>query len=107
MKLTKQQQKVHDFILSGMTNKVIAKRIGITESTVKLHVTAVLKKYGVKNRSQLIAFSKGNATVVKQEIVLEKTPIAWIHRHGDKVVGVLLCKPPKGSDWEPVYLENK
>ena len=42
----------------GASNKVIAKTLNITESTVKLHVGIVLKKFGVKNRTQLALFSK-------------------------------------------------
>ncbi len=37
----------------GASNKAIARILNITESTVKLHVTSILKKYGVRNRTQL------------------------------------------------------
>lgn len=57
--LTPRQEQIISLIQDrGASNKVIAKTLNITESTVKLHVTHILKKYGVKNRTQLAVFSK-------------------------------------------------
>jgi DNA-binding NarL/FixJ family response regulator len=42
----------------GASNKVIAKLLNISESTVKLHVGAILKKYNLKNRTQLALFTE-------------------------------------------------
>jgi DNA-binding NarL/FixJ family response regulator len=41
----------------GLSNKQIAKALHITESTVKLHITEIFKKYGVRTRTQLAVFS--------------------------------------------------
>ena len=38
-------------IARGKSNKVIAYELGLTEGTVKLHVTAILKLLGVYNRT--------------------------------------------------------
>lgn len=58
IELTARQEQVFQFITErGSSNKAIAKALGISESTVKLHVTEVFKKYGVKSRTQLAAFS--------------------------------------------------
>lgn len=59
IKLTPRQHQISDIVSSrGASNKVIAKMLGISESTVKLHVGAILKKHGLKNRTQLAVFSK-------------------------------------------------
>ena len=59
--MTPRQEQIHTLISTrGASNKVIAKTLNISESTVKLHVSAVLKKYGVKNRTQLALFSKSD-----------------------------------------------
>ena len=59
IKLTPRQEQILYLIQErGSSNKVIAKTLGITESTVKLHVGLVLKKYGVRNRTQLAVYSK-------------------------------------------------
>lgn len=59
IKLTPRQCQVLTLIQEkGASNKIIAKTLKISESTVKLHVGHVLKKYGVKNRTQLALFSR-------------------------------------------------
>lgn len=58
IKLTPRQQQIHALIQSrGASNKAIARVLGISESTVKLHITEIFKKYGVRNRTQLAVFS--------------------------------------------------
>jgi two-component system nitrate/nitrite response regulator NarL len=39
-------------LVRGAPNKVIAQRLGIAEATVKVHLNAILRKIGVKNRTQ-------------------------------------------------------
>jgi DNA-binding CsgD family transcriptional regulator len=57
--LTTRQKQIYNLVVErGSSNKVIAKTLAIAESTVKLHMGAILKKYGAKNRTQLVAFSK-------------------------------------------------
>ena len=56
--LTPRQRQILQIITSkGASNKTIAKLLNISESTVKLHISAIFKKYGVKNRTQLAVFS--------------------------------------------------
>ena len=50
--LTRRQQDVLSHIREGCSNREIAERLGISEGTVKLHVSAVLKALGVKNRTR-------------------------------------------------------
>jgi DNA-binding NarL/FixJ family response regulator len=58
IKLTIRQQQILQLIKSrGASNKAIAKSLGISESTVKLHLTNIFKKYGVRNRTQLAVLS--------------------------------------------------
>lgn len=59
IKLTPRQEQIFTIIKTkGASNKAIARILNITESTVKLHMGQILKKYGVKNRTQLVAFNK-------------------------------------------------
>lgn len=56
--LTARQAQILQLICErGVSNKVIASTLKIAESTVKLHLTAVMKKYGVKTRTQLALFA--------------------------------------------------
>lgn len=57
--LTPRQHQIVDLVTNrGASNKIIAKILNITESTVKLHLGAIYKKYGVKNRTQLAVFGR-------------------------------------------------
>lgn len=57
--LTPRQKEVLTLVSKrGLSNKVIAKTLKISESTVKLHIGTILKKYGLKNRTQLAVFVK-------------------------------------------------
>lgn len=49
--LTPRQLDVLQLIAKGCSNKVIAHELGLTEGTVKLHVTALLKALNVYNRT--------------------------------------------------------
>lgn len=56
--LTPRQEQVLKLIKErGASNKVIARMLSISESTVKLHVGQIIKKFGVKNRTQLALFT--------------------------------------------------
>lgn len=57
--LTARQEQILKLIKErGVSNKVIARMLGISESTVKFHVGSILKKYCVRNRTQLAVFSR-------------------------------------------------
>lgn len=59
--LTPTQLKVLLAVLEGQLNKQIAFDLGITEATVKAHMTAIMRKLDVRNRTQaaLVARSLG------------------------------------------------
>lgn len=50
--LTPRQLEVLAMVVQGNSNKVIAARLELAEATVKMHVTAILKCFGVSNRTQ-------------------------------------------------------
>lgn len=52
--LTPRQQAVLECVAAGKSNKQIAYELGLTEGTVKLHVTAILKILGVYNRTAAV-----------------------------------------------------
>ena len=52
--LTFRQEQILQLILKGMTNHQISRRLTLSESTVKMHIGIILKKYAVKHRTQLI-----------------------------------------------------
>lgn len=52
--LTERQREVMGLMLQGLANKVIARRLEITEGTVKNHISHVLEAMGVTNRVQAV-----------------------------------------------------
>jgi RNA polymerase sigma factor (sigma-70 family) len=61
--LTPREREVLAEVAEGRANKEIAARLGISEKTVKSHVTRVLEKLGVQSRTQaaLVAVRSGAA----------------------------------------------
>lgn len=51
-RLTARQSEVLDLMARGMSNKVIAKKIGCTENTVRGHVQAILAFFNVASRTE-------------------------------------------------------
>jgi two-component system, NarL family, nitrate/nitrite response regulator NarL len=51
--LTPREQQIAAAIADGRTNRDIATKLGITEQTVKNHLTSIFEKVGVDNRLQL------------------------------------------------------
>lgn len=62
--LTPQQVRVLMMLSEGLLNKQIAYELGVSEATVKAHVSAILQKLGVESRTQaVIASSRIGATL--------------------------------------------
>lgn len=53
--LTDRQAEYADLVLLGMPNKLIAKKLGITEGGVKNMICKVFDKIGVSRRTELAA----------------------------------------------------
>lgn len=51
--LTPQQFRVMSMTAEGLLNKQIAYELGVSEATVKAHMTAIMRKLGVNNRTQV------------------------------------------------------
>jgi len=49
--LTERQSEVLALLIQGKPNKLICRELGLAESTVKVHVTAILRALGVANRT--------------------------------------------------------
>ena len=50
--LTPQQFRVLTMVCEGLLNKQIAYELGVSEATIKAHVTAIFRKLGVRTRTQ-------------------------------------------------------
>jgi len=55
--LSDRERDVLRRVAGGQSNKQIARALGITERTVKFHVTSILNKLGAENRAQAVALA--------------------------------------------------
>jgi len=60
-RLTPQQWRVLALMVQGDQNKQIAHKLGVGEATVKAHVTVILRKLGVRSRTQAVIEARGLA----------------------------------------------
>jgi DNA-binding NarL/FixJ family response regulator len=61
--LTETEARIVRLVLSGYSNKDIAKDLFLSEKTVKFHLYKIFKKLSVKNRSELILYGFRNGLV--------------------------------------------
>ena len=66
--LTPQQIRVLMMLSQGLLNKQIAYELGVSEATVKAHVSAIFQKLGVESRTQAVILATKIATA--QELVI-------------------------------------
>ena len=58
-RLTPQQTRILKLICAGKPNKQIAYELSLAETTVKAHITALLRRLGVRNRTQAAVLVEG------------------------------------------------
>lgn len=52
--LTPREVQVLELLAEGLSNKAIATRLGISDQTVKFHVSAICGKFGAANRTDAV-----------------------------------------------------
>jgi DNA-binding NarL/FixJ family response regulator len=61
-RLSPRQREVLTALCAGKPNKQIAHELGLSEGTVKIHMTAVFKSFGVRNRTQAVIVARAGAS---------------------------------------------
>jgi DNA-binding NarL/FixJ family response regulator len=69
--MSRQQWRILELLAHGLSNKEIARKLGIASSTVKNQLTAVFERLGVANRTQ---------AAVAARTLLENAGAAWHER---------------------------
>jgi len=52
--LTPREREVAGRVLEGKANKIIAAELGLSDNTVKMHLTQIMRKLKVTNRTQVV-----------------------------------------------------
>jgi DNA-binding NarL/FixJ family response regulator len=55
--LTAREREIVELVTEGLRNEEVARRLGISEKTVRNHLTAIFDKLGVSGRLELLAFA--------------------------------------------------
>ncbi len=55
--LSDREMEVLSFVVKGLSNKEIAASLGISHQTVKNHVTSILRKFSVEDRTQAVVYA--------------------------------------------------
>ena len=58
--LSAREAEILSSLMEGTPNKLIARKLHVTEATVKVHVKAILRKIGAANRTQAAMWAKGH-----------------------------------------------
>jgi DNA-binding NarL/FixJ family response regulator len=61
-RLSPRQHEVLTALCAGKSNKQIADELSLSEGTVKIHMTAVFKSFGVRNRTQAVIVAEARAS---------------------------------------------
>lgn len=70
--LSPQQNKILKLICKGLPNKQIAYEMDLAEATVKAHITALLRRLGVQNRTQAALLVKEASTITSASYFLDR-----------------------------------
>ena len=65
--LSDREMEVLGLVVRGMSNKEIAGLLGISHQTVKNHVTSILRKFGVEDRTQAVVYALKHGWVNLQD----------------------------------------
>jgi len=70
--LSDREMEVLSCVVRGMSNKEIAGLLGISHQTVKNHVTSILRKFGVEDRTQAVVYALKRGWVKLQDTDISK-----------------------------------
>lgn len=72
-KLSERETQILKLIANGLTNKIIARHLLITESTVENHIHNIYKKLDIENRAQATAYAFLTGIMSSEKSFREKT----------------------------------
>jgi len=61
--LTPREIEIVRMVASGLRNRELARRLGVTEGTVKIHLHNIYKKLKVQSRVELVLHAQSNKLV--------------------------------------------
>jgi DNA-binding CsgD family transcriptional regulator len=80
--LSPRQKDILRSVLCNRANKEIASKLNITVRTVKFHISSLLNKFGVENRSELARRAAGLLRPADEEPPAHERPVDELDRRG-------------------------
>jgi len=94
-KLSAAELRVAALLAQAHSNKVVARELGISESTVKVHVKSILRKTGARNRTDVALLSQSIAVKTARTNGL-RGPISQLPRSSVSMIAVAGAKRAQG-----------
>ncbi|GAB7549398.1 hypothetical protein CS8_091030 [Cupriavidus sp. 8B] len=80
--LTQRQGSVLNLLLEGLSNKLIARRLGLTVNTVKEHVSAILLRLDLRSRAEVISRMEPHVAAARRGDSVPLTAAAAVEQDG-------------------------
>jgi two-component system nitrate/nitrite response regulator NarL len=69
--LSARERQILHCLVDGLPNKLIARQLGITESTVKVHLKVLLRKLRIQNRTQAAVWALNHGFFQNDDLQIE------------------------------------
>ena len=86
LKLTKRQREVLPLLARGLSNKEIARALAIAEATTKIHLAALLRALGVRNRTEAAYKAANLINSTELDCAGHRPPLQWIGRFSFRIM---------------------
>jgi DNA-binding NarL/FixJ family response regulator len=64
--LSEREREIADTVVAGLSNKVIARKLNLSEGTVKVHLYNIYRKLNISNRTELATFIQREGGLVRK-----------------------------------------
>jgi DNA-binding CsgD family transcriptional regulator len=95
--LTLRQREIIVMLAEGKSNKEIAREFKVLEGTVKLHVKGILRKLGVRNRTEAVVVAARRGYLPKGILGIEGTVSRAAANVDGELAGALTPSPQSGA----------
>ena len=100
VKLTRREEEVLGGVMKSLANKEIAAALNLSERTVKFHVSALLAKFRVRGRMELVREASRNS--IGPMTMAMPTPIATREMHAYAAMGQPYTSVPRNAAVVPL-----
>ena len=105
--LTPRQREIIVMLAEGKSNKEVARQLDVLEGTVKLHVKGLLRKLGVRNRTEAVLAAARAGYLPRTTLGTGSSrPECSADRVDHNVPGTRVSSPPSQSELKPTLLRT-